>query len=115
MGYTPGGGDSFGTPDFSDATPPDPANQGNPAPEGVGQNRTEPDTFESGMIPEARAPIESNWSDLVNNKGGLGDNGPVRGYRPDPVGGSYNPGQGSSGRSSKSAETSGPVERSNAS
>jgi len=115
MGFTPGGGGSFGTPDFSDAVPPDPIRQGDPAPEGMGQNRVDEHTFEDGLTPQARAPMESDWEGLVNNKGGLGDNGPVRGYRPEPVGGTYNPGQGTSGRSSKGAETSGPTERSNAS
>ena len=88
--YTLPGGRQFDTPDFSDSVPPKPMNQGGMA----GVNYTGPTTFESGMPPTAVAADESNWSGLVNSKG-IGDGGPVDGYRTSPVGGSYNPGNGS--------------------
>jgi hypothetical protein len=101
MGYTPGGGQEMASPSYSDATPPTPDRQGDAAPEGVGRNRTTPTTFESGQPPAARSPIESGWDSLVDVTGLDGDLGPrggtpegLRGYRPDPVGGTYNPGQG---------------------
>lgn len=84
------GGKQFGAPDYSDAIPPKPDRQG-----GMAQpNYTTPSTFESGQAPDARSPIESDWQGLVNTNGLNG--GPVDGYRPAPVGGTYNPGQGKS-------------------
>lgn len=121
MGYSSGGGKSMGQPDYSDAVPPTPERQGDAGPEGVGHTRTTPTTFESGQPPEARSPIESGWDGLIDVTGLDGSIGPrggtpegLRGYRPEPVGGTYNPGQGTSGRSTKPATTSGPVERSSA-
>lgn len=120
MGYTPGGGGgSWGNPDFGDAEPPDPIRQGDMGPEGMGSNRVDENTFESGQPPQARMPIENGWQGLVNVTALDGSIGPrggtpegVRGYRPDPVGGTYLPGQGTSGRSNKPATTSGPTETS---
>lgn len=120
MGYTPAGGrNAFGSIDFSDANPPDPDRQGDAGPEGMGSNRVDEHTFESGMPPQARAPIEDGSSALINVTGLDGSIGPrggtpegLRGYRPEPVGGTYNPGQGTSGRSSKPADESGPTETS---
>lgn len=116
--YTPPGGKSFGTPTFSDAVPPTPPNQGDKGP----NYYTDEHTFESGSVPANTGAIESNWSDLVDTSalgGSPGDRGGVpsglRGYRPTPVGGSYNPGQGTSGRSSKGAMTQGSTEKSGAS
>jgi hypothetical protein len=116
MGYTAGGGGgSWGDPDFSDADPPTPPRQGDKGPNHYVDERT----FESGQPPAARSPIEDGSSSLINVTGLDGDIGPrggtpegLRGYRPDPVGGTYNPGQGTSGRSTKPASTSGPSERS---
>jgi hypothetical protein len=101
--YTPPGGRDFGTPDFSDAIPPSPPNQGGMA----GVNYTNPTTFESGSVPASTGAIESNWSGLVNTSA-VGSGGPVDGYRPNPVGGSYNPGNGNPPKG-------GGTERSNAS
>jgi len=89
------GGKEFGLPDYGDAIAPDPIRQGGHAE----PNYTNPNTFESGMAPEARNPIESDWSGMVNDNG-LGSSskfgpGPVDGYRTDPVGGTYFPGNGS--------------------
>lgn len=107
--YNLPGGKLMDTPDFGDSVPPTPPNQGGMA----SVNYVNENTFESGMPPAARNPIESNWQGLVNTNA-LGG-GPVDGYRPTPVGGTYNPGQGTNGRSSKSAMTQGSTERSNAS
>lgn len=104
------GGVQFDKPDFSDAVPPDGPNQGDMGPEGMGSNRVDENTFESGLPPEARDPKESGWGECIEAFGH-----PVRGYRTDPVGGTNNPGQGSGGRTMKSAETSGPSEKSAAS
>lgn len=109
-GYNQPGGSTWPMPDFSDSTPPTPANQGSMGPEGMGSNEVDEHTFESGMAPTATASDESNWQPLVNSFNGH----EVRGYRPEPVGGSYNPGQAGSGRSMKSAYTEGPTEKSNA-
>lgn len=108
--YTPPGGRDFGTPDFSDALPPKPPNQGGMA----SVYYVDENTFESGQPPTATASDESNWTGLVNTSA-LAGGGEVDGYRPTPVGGSYNPGHGTSGRSSRDAMSQGPTERSNAS
>jgi len=123
MAYSDGGGRDFGTPDFSDAIPPDPVNQGDAGPEGMGSNRVDEHTFEDGAYPTARDPMESGWQELVDVTGLPGSAGRqgadipdgVRGYVATPIGGTFNPGHGTSGRSSVSAGTSGPTERSNAS
>lgn len=120
MGYTPGGGGgSWGNPDFSDADPPTPPRQGDMGPEGMGSTRVDEHTFESGMAPQARMPMSDGSESLVNVTGLDGSIGPrggtpegLRGYRPEPVGGTYNPGQGSSGRTMKPAGGSGPSESS---
>lgn len=116
MGYTPGGGGgSWGNPNFSDAEPPTPPNQGDKGP----NHYVDEHTFESGQPPAARSPIDDGHAALVNVSALDGDIGPrggtptgLRGYRPTPVGGTYNPGQGTSGRSTKPASESGPTERS---
>lgn len=105
------GGQQFGLPNFSDAVPSDPANQGDPGPEGMGRNRVDEKTFESGSYPAGRMAMESNWQGLIDDDGldgasmdagnvankGMGEG--IRGYRPQPVGGSYNPGQGKGAKS----------------
>lgn len=101
---TVAGGKQMDTPDFSDAVPPKPDKQGDAGP----KHYVDENTFESGMPPKSTAADESNWEPLVNSAFGH----PVRGYRPNPVGGSYNPGQGTSGRSSSSATQKGAEERS---
>jgi len=83
-------------------------------PEGMGFNRVDEHTFESGSIPTNTGAIESNWAGLIDDDGlsgmamdftsmaggtgvankGVGEG--IRGFRSAPVGGSYNPGQGSS-------------------
>lgn len=125
MGYTPGGGGgSWGAPDFSDANPPDPIRQGDMGPEGMGSNRVDENTFESGRPPEARMPISDGSEALIDDDGLSGasmdadrvaDKWPgegIRGFRTSPVGGTYNPGQGTAGRSYKAASTSGGTETS---
>ncbi len=111
-GYTPGGGRDFGRPDYSNAedngTDTQVGRQGNPVDDA---NYTRPNTFESGMPPEVRNPIESNWSALVNDNG-LDANskfapGPVDGYRPEPVGGTWMPPNGSATASTERSATSG--------
>lgn len=127
MGYTPGGGGGgWGNPDFSDANPPDPIRQGDMGPEGMGSNRVDEHTFESGQAPEARMPIADGSPELVDSDGldgasmdadRVADKWPgegIRGFRTTPVGGTYNPGQGSAGRTSKSAMPSAGTERSSA-
>lgn len=106
------GGKQFGLPDFSEAVPADPPRQGSMGPEGMGSNRVDEHTFESGTAPEDTGAIESSWSSLIDDDGldghsmdftamaggtGVADKWPgegIRGFRSTPVGGSYNPGQG---------------------
>jgi hypothetical protein len=106
------GGKQFGLPNFSDAIPPDPPRQGDMGPDGMGSNRVDEHTFESGSVPENTGAIESNWAGLVDDDGlsghsmdftamaggtGVANKWPgegIRGFRSTPVGGSYNPGQG---------------------
>ena len=103
------GGRQWSTPDFSDANPPTPPKQGDKGP----VYYTYPNTFESGSVPANTGAIESNWSGLIDSDGldgttldftamagGTGvSNGwggeNIRGFRSTPIGGSYNPGQGS--------------------
>lgn len=103
------GGRQFDRPNMSDANPPTPPRQGDKGP----NYYTYPDTFESGSIPANTGAIESNWMGLIDSDGldgttldftamagGTGvSNGwggeNIRGFRSTPVGGSYNPGQGS--------------------
>ena len=96
------GGRQWSTPDFSDANPPTPPKQGDKGP----NYYVDEHTFESGSVPGNTGAIESDWSGLVDSDGldGMsmdagnvangwgGEN--IRGYRPSPVGGTYNPGQG---------------------
>lgn len=108
------GGRQFDRPNFGDATPPTPPRQGDMGPEGMGRNRVDEHTFESGSVPANTGAIESNWMGLVDSDGLNGTPTPdftamaggsgiangwggenIRGFRPAPVGGSYNPGQGS--------------------
>ena len=111
---TNAGGKQFGRPDFSDAIPARPARQGDPGPEAMGHNRVDEHTFESGMAPANTGAIESNFTMLIDDDGldghqmdftataggtgvankGMGEG--IRGFRSAPVGGTYNPGQGSS-------------------
>jgi len=105
MMATPGG-QQWDRPDFSQAVPPTPIRQGDAGPEGVGHNRTTPTTFESGSVPANTGAIESMWTGLVDsdgldgmsmNQGDVADSWPgegIRGFRTQPVGGTYNPGQG---------------------
>jgi hypothetical protein len=108
------GGQQWSRPDFSDAVPPTPPRQGDMGPEGMGSNRVDEHTFESGSIPANTGAIESSWAGLIDDDGldghsmdftamaggtgvankGVGEG--IRGFRSAPVGGSYNPGQGSS-------------------
>lgn len=106
------GGRQFDRPNFSDAVPPTPPRQGDMGPEGMGSNRVDEHTFETGSIPANTGAIESNWSDLIDSDGlngttldftamaggtGVANKWPgegIRGFRSAPVGGSYNPGQG---------------------
>lgn len=110
---TDAGGRQFGRPDFSDAIPASPPRQGSMGPEGMGSNRVDEHTFESGMAPANTGAIESSYTGLIDDDGldghsmdftamaggtGIangwgGEN--IRGFRSTPVGGSYNPGQGS--------------------
>lgn len=108
------GGQQWSRPDFSDAVPPTPPRQGDPGPDGMGSTRVDEHTFESGMAPANTGAIESNYTGLIDDDGlsGMtmdftamaggtgvangwgGEN--IRGFRSTPVGGTYNPGQGSS-------------------
>ena len=108
------GGRQWSRPDFSDAVPPTPPKQGDMGPDGMGSNRVDEHTFESGMAPANTGAIESNYSGLIDDDGldghsmdftamaggtGVANKWPgegIRGFRSTPVGGSYNPGQGSS-------------------
>lgn len=107
------GGRQFDRPDFSDSVPPTPPRQGDMGPEGMGRNRVDENTFESGSVPANTGAIESNWTGLIDSDGldgttldftamaggtGVANKWPgegIRGFRPAPVGGTYNPGQGS--------------------
>lgn len=102
------GGKQFDRPDFGDAVPPTPPRQGSMGPEGMGSNRVDEHTFESGSIPGNTGAIESNWGANITDDGltgtslrmteGISDTwngGGLRGFRTTPIGGSYNPGQGS--------------------
>ena len=109
---TNAGGQQWSRPDFGNAVPPVPPRQGNMGPDGMGSNRVDEHTFESGMPPTSTAAIESNWMGLVDDDGlsgtsmdftsmaggtGVANKWPgegIRGFRSAPVGGSYNPGQG---------------------
>lgn len=106
------GGRQFSRPDFSDAVPPTPPRQGDMGPEGMGSNRVDEHTFESGLAPANTGAIEANYTGLIDDDGldghdmdftamaggtgvankGVGEG--IRGFRSAPVGGSYNPGQG---------------------
>ncbi len=105
------GGKQFSRPDFSDAVPPTPAKQGDMGP----VHYVDEHTFESGSAPANTGAIESNYTGLIDSDGLSGSgvvdftamaggtgvsNGwggeNIRGFRSAPVGGSYNPGQGSS-------------------
>jgi hypothetical protein len=106
------GGQQWSRPDFGDAVPPTPPRQGSMGPDGMGSNRVDEHTFESGSIPTNTGAIESNWAALVDDDGlsghdmdftamaggtGVANKWPgegIRGFRSAPVGGSYNPGQG---------------------
>ena len=109
------GGRQFSRPDFSDAVPPTPPRQGSMGADSMGHNRVDEHTFESGMAPGNTGAIESNYTGLIDSDGlngsgvvdftamaggtGIangwgGEN--IRGFRSAPVGGTYNPGQGSS-------------------
>ena len=104
------GGQQWSRPDFSDAVPPTPPRQGDKGPNYYVDDRT----FESGSVPANTGAIESNWPALIDDDGldgpdtdftamaggtgvankGMGEG--IRGFRSAPVGGTYNPGQGSS-------------------
>lgn len=106
------GGRQFDQPSYSSATPPTPPRQGDMGPEGMGRNRVDEHTFESGSVPANTGAIESSWTSLIDSDGldgttldfsamagGTGvSNGwggeNIRGFRSAPVGGTYNPGQG---------------------
>lgn len=108
------GGQQWSRPDFSDAVPPTPPKQGSMGPDSMGHNRVDEHTFESGMAPGNTGAIESNYTGLIDDDGldghsmdftamaggtGVANKWPgegIRGFRSTPVGGSYNPGQGSS-------------------
>lgn len=102
------GGKQFARPDFSDAVPPTPPRQGDMGPDGMGSNRVDEHTFESGSVPGNTGAIESNWTGLIDtsalsghsmHQGEVANKWPgegIRGFRTTPVGGTYNPGQGSS-------------------
>jgi hypothetical protein len=97
------GGKQFSRPDFSDAVPPTPPKQGDMGP----VHYVDEHTFESGSVPANIGAIESGWSQLIDTSalGGHSmhqgdvaqswDGGGIRGFRTTPVGGTYNPGQGS--------------------
>lgn len=120
--YNPPGGRMMDTPDFSDSVPPTPPKQGDKGP----NYYTDEHTFESGQAPTATASDESNWQGLIDDDaldgmsmdaGNVSNKWPgegIRGFRPTPVGGTYNPGQGTAGLSSKSANSSASSEYSNA-
>lgn len=103
-----GGGRQFERPNFADAVPPTPPKQGDMGPEAMGHNRVDEHTFESGSIPGNTGAIESGWSGLIDTSALSGhsmhqgevaqswDGGGLRGFRTTPIGGTYNPGQGSS-------------------
>jgi hypothetical protein len=104
------GGQQWSRPDFSDAVPPTPPKQGDKGP----NYYVDEHTFESGSAPENTGAIESNYTGLIDSDGldghsmdftamaggtGVANKWPgegIRGFRSTPVGGSYNPGQGSS-------------------
>lgn len=109
------GGKQFSRPSFDDAVPPTPPKQGDMGTDSMGHNRVDEHTFESGMAPANTGAIESNYTGLIDSDGlngsgvvdftamaggtGIangwgGEN--IRGFRSTPVGGTYNPGQGSS-------------------
>lgn len=108
------GGRQWSVPDYSDAVPPTPPRQGDMGPEGMGRNRVDENTFESGSVPGNTGAVESNWMGLIDDDGlsgttldfsamaggtgvankGVGEG--IRGFRSAPVGGTYNPGQGKS-------------------
>lgn len=103
--YNQAGGRQFDRPDYSDAVPPTPVRQGDAGTDAMGHNRVDEHTFESGQAPDARSPIESDWMGLVGTDGldgrdsnmgsvanQLGEG--ILGFRTNPVGGTYNPGQG---------------------
>lgn len=102
------GGKQMGRPDFSDAIPPTPPRQGDMGPESMGHNRVDEHTFESGSVPGNTGAIESSWTGLIDtsaldghsmHQGEVANKWPgegIRGFRTTPVGGTYNPGQGSS-------------------
>lgn len=108
------GGRQWSVPQFSDAIPPTPPKQGDMGPEGMGSNRVDEHTFETGMAPANTGAIESNYTGLIDDDGlsghsmdfsamaggsGIANKWPgegIRGFRPAPVGGTYNPGQGNS-------------------
>lgn len=103
------GGAQWSRPDFSAAVPPTPSKQGDKGP----NYYVDEHTFESGAAPANTGAIESNYTDLIDDDGlsghdmdftamaggtgvankGVGEG--IRGFRSAPVGGSYNPGQGS--------------------
>lgn len=104
------GGKQFSRPDFSDAVPPTPPRQGDMGP----VHYVDEHTFESGSAPADTGAIESSWAGLIDDDAldghsmdftamaggtgvankGMGEG--IRGFRSAPVGGTYNPGQGSS-------------------
>lgn len=104
------GGQQWSRPTFEDAVPPTPPKQGDMGP----VHYVDEHTFESGNAPANTGAIESNYTGLIDDDGldghsmdftamaggtGIangwgGEN--IRGFRSAPVGGSYNPGQGSS-------------------
>lgn len=108
------GGQQWSRPDFSDAVPPTPPKQGDMGTDSMGHNRVDEHTFESGQAPANTGAIESMWTGLVDDDGldghsmdftamaggtGVANKWPgegIRGFRSTPVGGTYNPGQGSS-------------------
>jgi len=101
------GGRQFDRPNLADAVPPTPAKQGDMGPDNMGHNRVDEHTFESGSVPANTGAIESNWTGLIDsdgldgmsmNQGDVAGKWPgegIRGFRTSPIGGSYNPGQGS--------------------
>lgn len=97
------GGKQMARPDYADATPPTPPRQGSMGPEAMGHNRVDEHTFESGSVPANTGAIESSWMGLVDSDGLDGhsmDQGEIankwpgegiRGFRTQPIGGTYNP------------------------
>lgn len=91
------GGQEFAMPSFEDAVP----KSQQPAKGGLAAvPYTDENTWSGASEREAR--MDMNSVQAVDQR--------LRGYRPEPVGGTYNPGHGGAGRQTSSSMQSGPTE-----